>query len=164
MKIEFVNDWTKTYMARKGPSKVFGFDVDTRESLDSGQATEHFDKIWEDSLSSLVKHGLPCSPESVRMRLSESASGRVKDSCEHREIKVNGCLFIAQLRTSNECDELWYVSSSSPDPRTLYITFDTVVERKAFEKIADSLGLDDKELGLELVRDFMNKFRNRKLP
>jgi hypothetical protein len=145
-------------MARKGPVSVFGRDVDTREALEDNDAVRLFDSVWDNLLKEEVKNAPICSIDIVLERLFEKARSRVNKSAEHREFRVKSCLFIAQLPCYEECDELWLISSSNPDPRTLYIKFHTVPEREKFEKLAQRLGWDDQELGLQLVRDFMQKF------
>jgi hypothetical protein len=160
--IRFTNEAAKIYLARKGPASVFGRDVDTREALSQPQAVALFDHIWADKLQREVEQAPKCSLESVLERLYESAKSRVKRSTEHREFRTANCLFIAQLPSPMECDELWFVSSSSADPRTLYVNFDTVLERDEFRLVASQHGWDEQELALELLRDFARKDRRRK--
>lgn len=70
--------------------------------------------------------------------------------------------FIVQLdnRSSKvkELTQLWKVQSGDDHPKTLWVTFDTVAERKRFKAIADFLRKNDDALGLEIIRDFMAKF------
>ena len=47
MKVQCTNDHTKVYLAQHGPAKVFGKNVDRRESLDMAEALhELFQRIW----------------------------------------------------------------------------------------------------------------------
>lgn len=108
-----------------------------------------------------MQHAPKCSIESVFERLFESAKSRVEPEAEHREFRIANCLFIAQLPSATECDELWFVSSSSADPRTLYVKFDTVAEHDEFSVVASQRGWNEQELALELLRDFVRKDRRR---
>lgn len=47
MSIRFKNDYSKQWLARKGPAKVFGKDVDNRERLKGAEAIAWLDKIWK---------------------------------------------------------------------------------------------------------------------
>lgn len=59
MGIKFDNDYTKQWLARKGPAKVFGKDVDSRERLTDPQAIDWFDKVWKSSLQQAVEQASP---------------------------------------------------------------------------------------------------------
>jgi hypothetical protein len=54
MSIRFDNDYSKQWLARKGPAKIFGKDVDRRERLKDGEAIEWFDGIWKATLEAAV--------------------------------------------------------------------------------------------------------------
>jgi hypothetical protein len=159
--ILFTNDYTKVFLAQKGPASVFGRDVDTRESLSRADAIALFDRIWNSTLEREVQQAPRCSTESVVERVFDKAKPRVKKSAEHREFRIANCLFIAQLPLPDECDELWFISSSSPDPRTLYVNFESVPERDEFRHVASQFGWDDQALALELLRDFVRKVCRR---
>ena len=53
MAIRFDNDFTKQWLARKGPAKVFGKDVDARERFSDPEALAWFDRIWVQVFSEL---------------------------------------------------------------------------------------------------------------
>jgi hypothetical protein len=57
--------------------------------------------------------------------------------------------------------QLWRAQSSDLHPKTLFAKFPTVEQRVQFAKLAKHLGIDDGELGLALVRDFMDKHPGR---
>src|SRR6185437_15024720 len=51
---------TKQWLARKGPAKIFGKDVDRRERLNDAEAIEWFDGIWKATLEAAVRGASPC--------------------------------------------------------------------------------------------------------
>lgn len=155
MAIVFTNEKQKMYLARRGPAKVFGREVDQREALDDAAATSWFDRVWGNDLERPVRSGVVVDPESVLEKLPESAKSFFRRDAEHREFRISGCLFVAQLPQAGACDQLWFIPSTSGDPRTLYVNFDTVEEREQFARVASSLGWKDEDLGLQLARDFM---------
>jgi hypothetical protein len=57
-----------------------------------------------------------------------------------------------------ELTQLWKVQSGDDHPKTLWLTFDTVAERRRFREIAEHLQKYDETLGLEVIRDLMAKF------
>lgn len=155
MSVVFTNPKQKRYLARYGPAKIFGRDVDAREALGDSEAESRFDHIWVNGLERAARTGIAVEAESVLGKIPDSAKTYFKRSAEHREFVVSGCLFIAQLPKEGACDQLWFVPSTSGDPRTLYVNFDTVEEREQFGMIASNLGWKDEDLGLQLARDFM---------
>jgi len=159
--LRFTNDSSRIYLARKGPASVFGRDVDTRESLPPSDAIALFNRIWTNQVEREITYAPKCSIESVFERLFESAKPYVELDAEHREFRIANCLFIAQLRNATECDELWFVSSSSADPRTLYVKFNTVADHDEFSLVASQHGWNAHELALELLHDFVRKDRRR---
>src|SRR4051794_33849099 len=60
MAIKFDNDYTKRWLARKGPAKVFGKDVDAREQLSDDDAVAWFDRVWTASLQRAVQEASSC--------------------------------------------------------------------------------------------------------
>lgn len=158
MRLRVTNASAKIYLARKGPAKVFGEEVDRRETFSDEAAVAHFDRIWESKFTGPMSRAQRCEVEAVLAKIPTGAHQFVEREAEHLEFKVANCLFIAQLRSPEECDQLWFISSTSGDPRTLYVRFDTVDERRAFERLAAQLGWKDCELGLQLIRDFACKF------
>lgn len=143
------------YLARRGPAKVFGREVDRREVLEDGEAVSWFDQVWNNGLERSARSGVVVDAESVLEKLPDSARYYFRRNAEHREFRASGCLFVAQFPEAGICDQLWFIPSTSGDPRTLYVNFDTVEEREHFARVASSLGWKDEELGLQLVRDFV---------
>ena len=64
-------------------------------------------------------------------------------------------MFIAQLPDMSTCNQLWFIPSSGADPRTIYVSFDTVEIKRAFDGIAQDLGWKPDDLGEKLLLDFM---------
>jgi hypothetical protein len=153
--ILFTNQKQKMYLARRGPTKVFGRDVDSRETFSDSEALSRFDSVWSNGLERATRTGEPVEGESVLKKIPDSARIFFRRDAVHREFLESGCLFIAQLTAKDACDQLWFIPSTSGDPRTLYVNFDTVEEREQFGRMASSLGWKDEDLGLQLVRDFM---------
>jgi hypothetical protein len=159
--LQFTNHKQKMYLARHGPSKVFGREVDTREALGDSEAAAWFDRVWSNSLERAARDGVPVEAESALDKIPEHSRPYFRRDAEHREFRLSGCLFVAQVQDPNGCDQLWFIPSTSGDPRTLYVNFDTVDEREQFAKVASSLGWKGEELGLQLVRDFVRKVVRR---
>lgn len=155
MNINFSNDSTKTWLARKGPVKVFGKDVDKREALSDAKAIEWFDRLWDSTLCSAVRDASPCDIDFVRSKLPFNARGFISEMAKHREFTLAGCQFICQLPEEATCDQLWFIPSTSGDPRTLYVKFQTVPVKEAFDALAMKLGWKPEELGEKILLDFM---------
>ncbi|MDY0170179.1 MAG: hypothetical protein RBS80_26785 [Thermoguttaceae bacterium] len=155
MAIAFDNDFTKQWLARKGPAKVFGRDVDTREALSDPDAVDWFDRIWESSLRRAVEQASPCDSDFVRSKVPHYAQSFIDESARHREFTFANCLFICQLPNSRTCDQLWFIPSASADPRTLYVRFAKVPIKEAFDELAAKLAWKPEELGEKILLDFM---------
>lgn len=155
MKIVFTNDSTKTWLARKGPPKVFGKNVDEREALSDPDAIQWFDRVWESTLSAAVNGASPCDLDFVRTKVPYSARGFISENAQHREFTLSGCMFICQLPNSTTCDQLWFIPSSSADPRILFVKFETMAIREAFDEVAGKLKWKPEELAEKILLDFM---------
>lgn len=153
--ITFTNEYTKIWLAKKGPAKVFGKDVDMREAFSDQEAIEWFDRLWESKLCAAVKEASPCDIDFVRSKVPFSARGFVSENARHREFTLAGCQFISQLPDLTTCDQLWFIPSTSGDPRTVYVKFETVPIKEAFDKLAGKLGWKPEELGEKILLDFM---------
>ena len=116
MVIRFDNDFTKQWLARKGPAKVFGKDVDTRERLSDPEAVAWFDRIWESNLQRAVEQASPCDIDFVRSKVPHYAQNFIDATSRHREFTFANCLFICQLPDPQTCNQLWFIPSASADP------------------------------------------------
>jgi hypothetical protein len=155
MPITFDNDFTKQWLAHRGPAKVFGKDVDTRERLSDPEAVAWFDRIWESNLRRAVEQASPCDIDFVRAKVPHFAQNFIDESAGHREFTFANCLFICQLPDPQTCNQLWFIPSTSGDPRTLYVKFKTVPIKEAFDRLAGKLGWKPDELGEKILLDFM---------
>ena len=54
------------------------------------------------------------------------------------------------------------INYQDKNQKTLSINFDTVEQRQQFKQIAESLEWNDRELGKQLILDFMTKLNNQK--
>jgi hypothetical protein len=162
MPMIFTNDYVKQWLAQKGPAKVFGKDVDTRERLKPDAAVKWFDDVWRSSLERAIEAASRCDVEFVRSKVPPAFHAHIKERAEHREFKLADCFFICQIPETGKCDQLWFISSSSGDPRTLYVRFRTVPVKEEFDKLARSLGWQRPEdLGEKILLDFMETVRRR---
>ena len=165
MALRFDNDSSKQWLARKGPAKVFGMDVDQRETLSDMDAIKWFDKIWKSSLATAIQHASLCDIDFVRSKVPHYAHGFILDDASHREFTLANCLFICQLTDNATCNQLWFIPSTSGDPRTLYVKFETVPIKEKFDEIAKSLGWQKPEvLAEKLLLDFMSSVRPDSTP
>lgn len=155
----FVDDnRLKIYHAKYGYNKLFGNDVDTRKQMSDPELIERFDDVWSRDLRPAVMTAERCDIEDARRKLKPDQQIYVKEDEEQREFWLEGGLFVAQLKSLGEAKELtqlWFIRSSNVDPRTLFITFETLALREQFSKLANSLGWRDVELGEKLLIDFM---------
>jgi hypothetical protein len=156
MVIKFDNDYTKQWLARRGPAKVFGKEVDARERLTDAEAIAWFDQKWESLLQREVQKASPCDIDFVRSKVPHYAQNFIDDDARHREFTLANCFFICQLSDSETCNQLWFIPSSSADPRTLYVKFESVPVKEAFDEVARKLGWPKpEELGEKILLDFM---------
>lgn len=161
MKIAFNNDHTKSWLARRGPAKVFGKDVDKREALSEADAIKWFDDLWDSTLCRAVSFADPCDIDFVRAKVPSNAQNFISDAAKHREFTLFGCLFICQLPDLTTCDQLWFIPSTSGDPRTLYVKFKTVPTKEDFDKLAGKLDWKPEELAEKILLDFMESVTHK---
>jgi hypothetical protein len=151
---------TKARVVKHGPVRTFG-DYDERQRMDESELETVFDQVWATGLEQAVAGSHPCTIEVARPKLKEAFRSFLDARQEQRQFRYQDLDFIVQLKESpdgeRELTQLW----KTEDPKTLSLTFDTAKERKQFAVLARDLGWDDEKLGLELVRDFMRKFRRQ---
>lgn len=155
MNVTFSNDAMKVLIAKKGPTKVFGEDVDHREQLSDPEAVTWFDERWEGLIVPALAHGKPCSLESVREKVPYYSQRFIRDDLDHKEFRLHGCHFICQFTAPNECDQLWFIPSTSADPRLLYVKFENIPIRKEFDAVAKQLNWVPEKLAEKILLDFM---------
>jgi hypothetical protein len=156
MEIIFENDSTKQWLARKGPAKVFGKDVDARERLSDQEAISWFYRVWSSSIQRAIQDASLCDLEFVRSKVPYYAKNFIEPDACHKEFTYANCFFICQLPDPQRCNQLWFIPSSSADPRTLYVKFESVPIREAFDEVAQKLGWEKaEELGEKVLLDFM---------
>jgi hypothetical protein len=162
MKIH-IEEATKVRIARIGPVRTFG-DYDSRKKLNDKELAALFDSKWELGLRQAVENSLPCEFDVAQSRLQGKQVDFIDPDQEQRQFRFQSMDFIVQFDQQSgddrELTQLWKVQSGDDHPKTLWVTFDTVAERKRFRAIAEHLGHNDEALGLEIVRDFMAKFDN----
>ena len=163
MAIRFVNDSVKIYLARKGVSSVFGREVDTRERLSESDAIAWFDRVWNSLLAKEVEESDVCDIEFIRCNVSQHSQRWIIADATHKYVRLANCSFICQLTDKESCDQLWFIPSSSGDPRSLFIKSPTVADKEEFDKAAQELGWGPDEMGLKILRDFMDTVKRRNL-
>lgn len=162
-----VADKKKCLLARKGPNKLFGDDIDERQALGELAAIKLFDEVWQRKLERLVSTANISDSEEAYARLTQNKQQFFNFEQEHRDFRAKelNAEFIVQLAEKGgddyELTQLWRVSSSDTHPKTLFVSFETVEEREQFRQIAANLGIHDQQLGLQLCKDFMEKFPER---
>lgn len=162
MQIKFSNQSEKQRLARKGPAKVFGKDVDKREALTVPEAIEWFDGIWKSVLEEAVQKAEVCNIDFVRSKVPHYSQKYIQDNASHREFTLANCFFICQLPNPQTCNQLWFIPSASGDPRTLYVKFKTVPIKEEFDAIASELGWEKpEELGEKILLDVMETIRKK---
>ncbi len=161
MRITFSNESSKVFLAKWGPPKVFGIEVDQREALSNPDAVVWFDRIWADRLEEAVRRATPCDLSFVREKVPYKSQGFISDDAKHREFTLANCQFIVQLTDATACDQLWFIPSSSADPRTVYVKFATMEIKREFDAMASKLGWKPEDLGEKLLVDFMETVHRR---
>ncbi|MDB5339504.1 MAG: hypothetical protein JWN70_5123 [Planctomycetaceae bacterium] len=166
-----VSEDVKRNLARFGPNKLFGDDVDERKKLTDEQEIALFDRVWKAKLEAAIQSAERCDSDEAKQRLTFSQQQYFRASQEHRSFRMQqlNAEFVVQLLPSEgnnfkdtyELTQLWRVSSSDTHPKTLFVTFDTVEQREQFKHLAGRLGIKDVDLGLHLVMDFMTKHPGR---
>ena len=163
MATHFVNESSRDYLAQKGPPSVFGKEVDTRERLSKDNAVAWFDRVWDSHLSKAVEEAEECDVDFVRSKVSQHSLPFINPNAAHREFRLSGCMFICQLTDPQTCDQLWFIPSSSADPRILFVKFPTLPDKEAFDSTAAGLGWKPEDLGLKILMDFLDTMRRRRV-
>ena len=155
-----INDADKARIAKFGANKLFEVEYDTRQKMQESELIELFDHVWLRGLDDRVKKAEVISREEVTRRLLDKYHDFVDPHQEHRSFHYLKAEFIAQLEKvdseQHKLTQLWRVASSDTYPKTLFINFGSVEERKKFDNLAKNLETSDEELGLQLIYSFMN--------
>lgn len=150
----------KIHLARRGYNPLFGKDVDVRENMTNEEALRRFESIWQRELKGAVVGAERCDPENALTKLNIREKEFFDETQEHREFICKDGLFVAQLKTlaqnSYELTQLWFIRSSNVDPRTLFVTFETVAKRQGFKEMCEGLGWKDEDLGKRILIDLMD--------
>ncbi|MCU0544728.1 MAG: hypothetical protein MUE44_21595 [Oscillatoriaceae cyanobacterium Prado104] len=155
-----IDDKDKIRIAKFGANKLFEEDYNKRQKMNARQLIDLFDRVWSNGLERMVKTAEVIPSEEATRRLKNIYHDFVDAAQEHRSFYHLKAEFIAQLQPSKnnqyKLTQLWLVNSSDTHPKTLYVTFCSVEERELFTALAQSLGTNDEELGLRLIRNFMD--------
>lgn len=155
-----VDSKDKIRIAKGGPIKLFKVDYKDRKNMGERQLIELFDRVWSGELERMVTKAEVIPSEEATRRLQDKYHNFVDPDQQHRSFYHLKAQFIVQLQLSKnnqyKLTQLWLVNSSDIHPKTLYVTFSSVEERDLFASLAQSLGINDEELGLRLIRNFMD--------
>lgn len=166
MEILVKNKSMKMYHARFGYNRLFGLDVVERRSLNDEDASALFDLVWNDVLKDAVSKAEIISYEEARGLPRERDRSWVDCNQEHRHFRVLDGLHVAQLKPVGddtlELTNLWFISSSNPDPRTLHVTFATLDIRKEFENQSLQQGMAGQDWGEKLLVDWLELVTRKK--
>lgn len=161
-----VEDEQKVVLAKYGANKLFGDDPDKRQKeMSKDDLTKLFDQVWDNTLKRVVMTAEVCDAKEAYDRLSTQEQKKYFDlKQQHRQFRLKDLSieFIAQLNSISPDNwtltQLWRVASTDTNPKTLYITFESVEQRKRFAALASNLGKTDEALGFQLIMDFAAKF------
>lgn len=160
------NKSMKTYHARYGYNRLFGLDVVKRRSLKDDEAIALFDSVWNEILKNEVCKAEVISFDEARGLPREKDRSWVDCSQEHRRFRVCDGLHVAQLRhvaeDMLEMTTLWFIASSNPDPRTLFVTFATLDIRRDFEDRAIEHGMEGQAWGEKLLLDWLESVTHKR--
>lgn len=150
----------KVRLAQKGANKLFQEEYNNRQKMTDEELINIFDKAWNEYLQSLIINGDLITYDDVVRRLTREQNTYVRSTQEHRSFRYDEAMFIVQLQRSDDKNhtltQLWLVKSSDIYPTTLFITFDTIEDKKLFTDLAEMLQTSDEKLGLQLIHNFMN--------
>lgn len=155
--IPTVSNWTKARIAQYGPNRLLGKDFKDRKDLSREELIVLFDNCWESALKLAIGSSKKVEAEFAERMISEKERNFLDSGQSHYHVRCRRTQLIAQIDEESELTQLWHVKAGDDHPRTLWVTFDTVEERQAFRDLAANLNRDDEELGLELVKKFMNE-------
>lgn len=154
-----VEEQDKIRIAKSGANKLFEVDYDARQKMSDRRLVELFDRVWSKGLERMVSKANTIPPEEVTRRLLDKHHSFVDSVQEHRSFHYQKAEFIAQLQLFEDnrykLTQLWRVASSDNHPKTLFVTFSSIEERERFSYLAKNLDISDEELGLQLIRNFM---------
>lgn len=161
------NDQTKVRIAISGPNKLFGISFEDRKKMPTEDLVKLFDRVWREFLEREIIEATQWAARDAYERLLPSNQAFFDFQQSHFAFRPKNMNLemIAQLNETSagewELTQLWKVASSDTHPETLYVTFESVEERERFRRLANALGQHDETLGLELIRDFMQKHPER---
>lgn len=153
-----VEDTAKIRIAKAGPNKLFG-DYDKRQSMKDPELTSIFDRRWNSDLQPAIESAQVCAAEEAKRRLADNQIKYFDPDQEHRTFRLQEMELVAQVQQAKGkslLTQLWKVKSSDEYLKTLFVNFASEEEREGFRQIATSLGWNDEDLGIQLLRDFMN--------
>ena len=157
-----IDSVTKARIVKYGPVRTF-VDYDKRQRMNESEMISVFDQAWNAGLQGAVGRSHPCTIDVARPKLKENFRSFLDPRQEQRQFRYQEMDFIAQLKQISEGEQeltqLWKIQSGDDHPKTLWVTFDSIEERQEFAAVAQRLGWNDEELGLELLRDFMRKIQ-----
>jgi len=117
-------------------------------------------------LADAVRNAEVISYEEARGLPREKDRSWVDCNQEHRRFRILDGLHVAQLRQVDndtfELTSLWFIASSNPDPRTVFVTFATLDIRREFEDQAIQHGMEGQALGEKLLLDWLESVTQRK--
>jgi hypothetical protein len=145
----------KQYFVKKGKNHVFGTDFARRESMQGGEAEKLFDKTWEEQIKPELVNGPLIDADDVRLRVPEANRGYVNANSEHREFRLSGSLWIAQI-TNGENDQLWIVPNKAYDTRSITATFKTQQQRDDFDRLAGKHGFEPQEYATRILTAYIS--------
>jgi hypothetical protein len=166
MEIVAHNKSMRMYHARFGYNRLFGLDVVKRKAMKDAEAVALFDSVWGNMLGDAVHSAEVISYEEARGLPREKDRSWVDSSQEHRRFRILDGLHVAQLRQVDtntlEMTNLWFIASSNPDPRTVFVTFATLDIRREFEDQAIQHGLEGQAWGEKLLLDWLESVTQKK--
>jgi hypothetical protein len=149
----------KTYFVTKNKNHVFGTDFAVRESMTSDEATVRFDKVWEQHLKPAILGGSPVDAADVRLRVPEANRTHVNPTACHREFRLSGSLWIAQITDAGN-DQLWIVPNKAYDTRSITATFKTQDQKDEFDRLADEHGFEPQEYARRILTAHLLVYRD----
>lgn len=145
----------KQFFVKKGKNHVFGIDFALRESMDGAAAEVLFDDVWEAAIKPEILNGPLIHSDDVQLRVPSANQSYINPSAEHREFRLCGSLWIAQI-TSDRNDQLWIVPNRAFDTRAITATFKTQIERDVFDRLALDHGFEPQEYARRILTSYIS--------
>jgi hypothetical protein len=159
-----VNSFLKKRHVQWGDAEVFGHDSDIRRNMDDDAIDARFTEVWNTKIEPELREATQITSDEAAELLDEANKRYATAGFQYRQFSLHNVPFVARLNRDatqdGTCDQLWSLGTHRDNTR-LCVYFDTIEDRQRFHRIAERNGWADKDLGLRLLMDFIDKLRDQ---